>query len=158
MKNMMSQVRNSNRSFRWLVLVLTVLCTVLSGCKKPEEPVDPFVVPGNTENPNWVLTVENDMTNSMTVIVKVSFTDQPGSLAAFIGNECCGIGSYNAEVGLYWLFISPAPEPGGNVQLRFYSPDLKRIFDAKETFPFRNDDTEYGSISAPFTPSWIVAE
>ena len=43
------------------------------------------------------------------------------------------------------------------MQLRFYSPDLKRIFVAKEVFPFHND-TQLGSITEPYTPEWTVAE
>ncbi len=163
----MSQVKNSNspkggltaqRSNRWLAIGLTVLCTVfLTGCKDKEQPVNPYVDPGTTENPNWVLTVDNDMTSSMTAIVRVSFTDQPGTIAAFIGNDCCGVAEYQADYGLYWLYISPASEQGGDVLLRFYSPNLKRIFDATSTFPFRND-THLGSVSAPYTPEWEVAK
>ena len=151
---MMLQVKNSNESNRLFIAGLTVLCTVLlAGCKSQ----DPTEDPGDVENPNWVISVENDMTASMTAIVKVSFTDQAGTLAAFIGDECCGIAEYKAEYGLYWLYISPASEAGGNVQLRFYSPDLKRIFNATSTFPFRND-TQLGSVSEPYTPSWTVTK
>ena len=140
---------------------------LMAGCKSKEEPADPtpeqpktedpFVTPGNTENPNWVLTVENDMTSSMTAIVKVSFAKSAGTLAAFMGNECCGVANYKAEDDLYWLYISPATEAGGDVQLRFYSPELKRIFQAKATFPFRNDD-HLGSVAEPYTPEWEVAK
>ena len=136
----------------WLIAALLV---VLAGCKGKEQPVDPYVDPGTTENPNWVITVENDMTASMTAIVKVSFAQNEGVLAAFIGNDCCGIGEYID--GLYWLYISPASEGGGNVQLRFYSPDLKRIFEAKETFSFVND-AQKGTVSEPYTPEWTEAK
>lgn len=170
MRNMISQVKNFNksnssksgltvkRSVRLLAVAgLTVLCTVLFGCKdKNNEPEDP-TVPGTTENPHWAVTVDNDMTSSMTAIVKVSFAKSEGSLAAFIGNDCCAIATYNADLKLYWLYISPASEQGGNVQLRFYSPDEKRIFDATSTFPFRND-TQLGTVARPHTPSWTVAK
>ena len=147
----MKEVKIMKRNIFYLVLGLTAL--VFAGCKDKKQPVDPFVTPGTTENPNWVITVENDLSNSMTVVAKVSFTDQPGVLAAFNGNDCCGIGEYKAEYGLYWLYISPASEAGGNVQLRFYSPNLKRIFDATETFPFQNQ-VHMGSVAAPYTPTW----
>ena len=97
------------------------------------------------------------MTASMTAIVKVSFAQNEGTLAAFIGEDCCGIAEYKADYGLYWLYLSPAAETGGDVQLRFYSPDLKRIFDAASTFPFSND-TQLGSIAEPYTPEWTVAK
>ena len=54
-------------------------------------------------------------------------------------------------------YITPATEAGGEVQLKFYSPDLKRIFVAKETFTFRND-AQLGSVSEPYTPEWKVTE
>jgi hypothetical protein len=97
------------------------------------------------------------MTSSMTAVVKVSFASQSGTLAAFIGNDCCAIATYDADLKLYWLYISPASEQGGNVQLRFYSPDQKRIFDATSTFPFRND-TQLGTVASPHTPSWTIAK
>ena len=140
------------KRFFYLSLVLLV---ALTGCEKkqPVNPIDPYVDPGTTENPNWVLSVDTtDLTASMTAIVKVSFTDSVGTLAAFMDTTCCSIGK--DLNGLYWLFISPASEQGGNVQLRFYSPHLKRIFKAKETFPFRND-THLGSVSEPYSPEWV---
>ncbi len=147
----MLQVKNCK------VFAFCALLLIAASCKNNAEPVDPYVTPGTTENPNWQVTVENDMSASQTAVVKVSFAKSEGSLAAFIGNECCGIGKYNTEHGLYWLYISPATEAGGTVQLRFYSPELKRIFDAKETFPFRNDK-HLGSIAQPYTPEWIEAK
>ena len=146
MKNMMLLVKN----FKVLALC-SLFLVALMGC----EGGDPFTTQGKTENPNWALTVENDMTASMTAIVKVSFTTNEGTLAAFMGNECCGVAEYID--GLYWLYLSPATQEGGEVQLRFYSPDLKRIFDAIGTFPYRND-TQLGTVSEPHTPVWKAAE
>lgn len=163
MKNMMSLVRNSNssksgltakRSNRWLAIGLTAIAVSLAGCKDKS---DPFVNPGNAEDPQWVITVENDMTTSMTVIVKVAFAQQPETLAAFMGDDCCGIAKYKAEYDLYWLYISPATETEGDVQLRFYSPELKRVFVSSENIPFRSND-HLGTIAAPFTPAWKVME
>ena len=153
----MSQVRNSNRPKAGLtaiaVSLLTVLTVFLTGC----ENTDPYVNPGDTPDPHWVITVENDMTSSMTVIVKVSFAEQAGTLAAFIGNDCCAVTtSVDFVDGLYYLYISPSAQ-GEDVQLKFYSPNLKRIFEAKETFHFVNDD-RLGSPSAPYTPTWTVAK
>lgn len=135
-----------------------VLCAVLllaAGCKDSDkEPVNPYVIPGNTPDPQWQVTVDNDMTSSMTVIADIPFAKSAGTLAAFIGDDCCGIAEYNDEVGLYWLYISPADDANDNVQLKFYSPKLKRIFVSSLTF--RNDE-HLGSVSAPYTPAWKVA-
>ena len=143
----MLQVRNYS---------LIVLCAVLfASCEQK----DPYVNPGNVEDPQWKITVDtNDMTASMTAIVKVSFTGKQGTLAAFMGDDCGGIADYID--GLYYLYISPSANGGSvlaNVQLQFYSPDLKRVFVSKQTFPFVNDGNQ-GSVSAPFTPEWEVAK
>ena len=149
MRNMMLQVRNLSKIFLCAVLLLA------AGCKDKEQPVNPYVDPGTTENPNWVLTVDTtDLTVSMTAIVKVSFAQSEGSLAAFMGNDCCGVADYID--GLYHLYLSPANETT-DVQLRFYSPDLKRIFVATEEIPFRND-ANLGSIAEPYTPEWKVTK
>ncbi len=150
MRNMMSQVRSCKLKAKGLWLIATLL-VALAACES-----DPFVNPGATENPNWVVTVENDPTSSMTAIVKVSFAANEGILAGFMGDECCGIAEYKADLGLYTLYLSPAPETGEDIQLRFYSPDLKRIFVAPETLPFRNDAI-IGSVAEPYTPAWKVA-
>jgi len=141
----MSQVRNWSK----LSIILAVLL-LAAGCKNS----DPFVDPGDTPDPHWVVTVENDMTASMTGVVRVSFAPNEGTLAAFMGEECCGVADYID--GLYHLYLSPANETT-DVQLRFYSPDQKRIFDATSTFPFRND-IQLGTVANPQTPSWTVAK
>ena len=110
----MLQVRNFSK------IALCVALLLVAGCKGKDEPVeptpeqtqteDPFVTPGNTEDPHWVRTVENDMSSSMTAIVKVSFAAQPGTLAAFMGNDCCGVGS--ADNLDYDLLLVCANWPG----------------------------------------------
>ena len=148
MRNMMLLERNCK-----ILALCSLFLVALVGCKD-KEPENPYVDPGTTENPQWKITVDTtDMTSSMTAIIQVSFAKSEGTLAAFMGNECCGIGEYID--GLYWLYISPATDKGSEVQLRFYSPELKRIFEADSTFPFRND-TQLGSVSEPSSPGWEV--
>ena len=155
MRNMMSLVKRWSKSpiFNFQFAIILAVLLIGAGCENSA----PVVNPGDTPNPNWKLTVENDMTSSMTVIVKVSFAEQAGTLAAFIGDDCCAVTtSVDFVDGLYYLYISPSAQ-GEDVQLKFYSPDLKRIFEAKETFPFVNDD-RLGSVSQPYTPEWTVAK
>ena len=132
-----------------------VLCSMLllaAGCK---DNYDPFNDQGNTEDPQWVITADNNLPSSLTAVVRVSFAQQKGTLAAFMGEECCGIADYID--GLYWLYVSPAGDTNTNIQLRFYSPELKRIFVATETIPFR-DNAIIGDVEDPFTPSWTVKQ
>ena len=140
----------------FVALSVCILCSVfctLTGCENP----DPYVNPGVTPNPNWVITVENDMTSSMTAVVKVSFAQSEGILAAFIGSDCCGVTTpENYNEGRYNLYISPSAQ-GEDIQLKFYSPDLKRIFVAKQTFKYINND-RLGSPDSPYTPDWKVME
>jgi hypothetical protein len=155
MRNMMSLVKRWSKSpisnFQFAIILAVLL--IAAGCENS----DPFVNPGDTPNPNWALTVEDDLMSSMTVIVKVSFAEKEGILAAFIGDDCCGVtSSENYIDGRYNLFISPS-EQGEDVQLKFYSPDLKRIFVAKNTFKYVNND-HLGSPSNPYTPEWTVAK
>ena len=155
MRNMMSLVKRWNKSpiFNFQFAIILAVLLIGAGC----ENTDPFVDPGNTPNPEWTLTVENDPASSMTAVVKVSFTDQEGILAAFIGDDCCGVtSSENFVDGLYYLYISPS-EKGDKVQLKFYSPDLKRIFTSTETFLFVNE-SNLGNVAEPYTPNWTVAK
>lgn len=151
MKNMMLQVKNSKllANGLWLIALLFV---VLVGCEQK----DPYVNPGDTPDPKWTITVDTtDMTTSMTAIVQVAFAKTQGTLAAFMGDDCCGVAEYIE--GLYWLYISPAANSNANVVLKFYSPDLKRIFVASPSFPFVNDGQK-GTVAAPFTPEWAEAK
>ena len=140
----MSQAKNSNRLF---LACLTAIAILFAGCKDKK---DPFVDPGKTADPQWAITVENDMSSSMTVVVDVTIPDAEGILAAFIGEECCGIAS--STEGLYMLYIS-APEAGSTVTLKFYSPSLRRIYTAKETLAYKADEI-IGSVDSPYTPTW----
>ena len=155
MKNMMSLVKRWSKSpiFNFQFAILLAVLLIGAGCENS----DPVVNPGDTPNPNWELTVENDLMSSMTAIVKVSFAEKEGILAAFIGDDCCGVASSENYIeGRYHLYISPS-EQGDDVQLKFYSPDLKRIFVAKKTFKYTNDD-RLGTVDAPYTPEWTVAK
>ena len=95
MRNMMLQAKNCSK------IILCAVLLLAAGCKDRNVPVNPYVTPGNTENPGWVINVENNMTASMTAIVKVSFAQNEGTLAAFIGEACCGIAEYKADAFLF---------------------------------------------------------
>ena len=91
----MSLVKRWSKSpiFNFQFAILLAVLLIGAGCENS----DPVVNPGDTPNPNWVLTVENDLMSSMTVIVKVSFAEKEGILAAFIGDDCCGVTSLRSR-------------------------------------------------------------
>lgn len=63
---------------------------------------------------------------------------------------------YSENELIQWANLGAATDAGWDVQLKFYSPSLKRIFNASTTFAFSND-TQLGSIAEPYTPSWNAA-
>ena len=148
---MMVQVKNAKHSLLIgrICVGLMLLCMVV-GCQS-----DPFVDPGDTPDPQWAVSAGSDLTASMQAIFEVSFAKSQGTLAAFVGDECCGVTKASDYVdGLYYIVIT-APKTEGEVQLCFYSPELKRIFLANETFSFVNNFT-LGTPSEPFKPTWKV--
>ena len=181
MKNMMSQVKNSNksnrpkfgltakRSYRLFIAGLTVLCTVLlTGCKG-KNAADAII--GSADKPVWTAPVDYDMTSSVTAIVRIDLSSlytaeqlaaanyaqaEDDELAAFCGDSCLGVGAYQKDHDAYWLYIT-APVSGAEVTLKHYSSALKHIYLAEETYPFRTDD-RLGSASTPLLPKWKVAE
>ena len=131
------------------LLSLSLIAGGLTGCKDKNEPYAPRQV----DDPQWEVTVENDPNLSMVAVISVTGIEStaPGTLAAFMGDDGCGIAT--CINGLYRLYISPATGDGSDVQLRFYSPELKLIFEAVETFPYHND-ANLGTTAEPYTPSW----
>ena len=156
MRNMMLQVKNSNRSHRpqvgltaLAVSLLTALAVCFASCDKKNDPVQP-ASGTSSDRPAWVVPDSYDMTSSMTAIVKVNVAaaNENDLLAAFSGEDCVGV--TQPQSGLCFLFISG---PAESIQLRFYSGEQKKIYTAKQTFPFVND-TQLGTVSKPYTPEW----
>ena len=176
MKNMTLPAKNSNRSKtglttqwsnRLLIAVLTVLTVFAAGCKK-EEP-ETFI--SNVSRPTWTAPEASDITSSMTAVVKVDLAAQyPETakdfvledndlLAAFSGETCLGV--VQPQEGLFFLYIAGPNDqsPMTNdqlVTLRYYSAHYKNLFEAKDAFPFRNDD-HLGTVAEPLIPQFVVA-
>jgi len=146
------------------------LMLIAAGCKD-KNPVEPELKPitGNTETPSWTAPESYDMTASMTAVVKVDLsqtypqqvakeewkTGEGDLLAAFSGETCVGVDTLEADrTDLFFLYIAGLNE-GNNedIQLRYYSKQLKNIFTATELIPFRND-AQKGSVSEPYSPEF----
>ena len=157
MKNMMLPAKSCS----------TILCALLllaAGCKKdpgtdPENPQKNLN--GDVARPTWTVQEDYDYTSSMTAVIKVeklndqtvndSVVNDSDLLAAFIGEECRGIATYDS--GLFYLYIAG---PGEAVTLRYWSAHYKNLF-AAEPIPFVND-TQVGSTAEPYKPNWVVAK
>lgn len=160
MKNMTLPAKNSNRL---LIAVLSVLTVFFAGCKDKNAPES---FNGNVARPTWTAPEASDITSSMTAVVKVDLAAQyPETakdfvledndlLAAFSGETCLGVAQ--PQEGLFFLYIA-APVTGNpsSVTLRYYCAHYKNLFEAKDAFPFRNDD-HLGTVAEPFKPAYLI--
>ena len=147
-----------------IVLGTWLLCTFV-GCKDTNSPES---FNGNVARPAWATSSNYDFTSSMTAVVKVDLKAQYPNLAAdfvlsendllgaFADEQCLGIAEL--KEGYFFMYINgPVTENPSAVTLRYYSAFYKNLFEAKDAFPFRNDD-HLGTTAAPFVPALVVVE
>ena len=143
-------------------ILLCALLLLAAGCKK-EEQNTPETFVSDKARPTWTVPEAPDMTSSMTAVIKVDlkaqYPDQAADfvldandlLAAFQGETCLGIA--DLQDGLFYLYIAGVnDEP---ITLRYYSAHYKNQFEAKDAFPFVNDD-HLGTVAAPYIPAFVV--
>ena len=167
MKNMTSPAKSCS-------ILLCALLLLAAGCKKDEQNA-PETFVSDKARPTWTAPEAPDMTSSMTAVVKVDlkaqYPDQAADfvldandlLAAFQGETCLGIAE--PQDGLFYLYIaspasSSANDPTSNseaVSLRYYSAHYKNLFEAKDAFPFVNDD-HLGTVAEPLIPTFVVVK
>ena len=146
-----------------MVIASCALLLFAAGCKKDgQNAPDSFI--GDVASPTWTVPEAYDYTSSMTAVVKVDLKAQyPGKaadwqlndndiLAAFSGDNCVGASSPNE--GLFFLTIVDAEK---NITLRYYSVQYKNLFEARDVFPFHNDD-HLGTIAEPLVPTFVVVK
>ena len=143
-------------SFSVAVLVL------FSGCKDKNAPES---FNGNVARPTWTAIEVPDMTSSMTAVIKVDLAaqypdiakdfvlDSNDLLAAFSGETC--LGTAEPQDGLFYLFVVGLNNDP--VTLRYYSAHYKNLFEAKDAFPFVNDD-HLGTVAEPLVPAFVVVK
>ena len=167
MKNILSPAKSCS-------ILLCALLLLAAGCKKEEQNA-PETFVSDKARPTWTAPEVTDMTSSMTAVVKVDLAaqypdkaadfvlDGNDLLAAFSGETCLGIAQL--QDGLFFLYIaSPISNSNGDptsnseaVTLRYYSAHYKNLFEAKDAFPFVNDD-HLGTVSAPLIPTFVVVK
>ncbi len=142
-----------------------VLLVLFSGCKNKEQDPETFV--SNKTRPAWTAPEKFDPTSSMTAVVKVDLKAQYPSIAAdFVLNENDLLGAFAEEQclgvaqlqeGYFFIYINSPAESSSQVTLRYYSAFYKNLFEAKDAFPFKNDDI-LGTIADPYIPSLAVVK
>ena len=154
------------RSFSILLLTAALCFASCDDKNKPTPTPTEQDLYGNAARPTWTAIEVPDMTASMTAVIKVqklagvaipdSCVGGNDVLAAFSGETCLGIAQ--PQDGLFFLFVaSPVTGNPSSVTLRYYSAHYKNLFEAKDAFPFINDD-HLGTIAEPFKPAFVVAK
>ena len=154
------------KSFIFALCSLSMaLLLLFSGCKNKEQDPETFV--SDMARPVWTAPEKSDMTSSMTAVVKVDLKAQFPSIAAdFVLNENDLLGAFAEEQclgvaqlqeGYFFIYINSPAESSSQVTLRYYSAFYKNLFEAKDAFPFKNDDI-LGTIADPYIPALVVVE
>ena len=154
------------KSFIFALCSLSMVMLLLfSGCKNKEQDPETFV--SDKTRPVWTAPEKSDMTSSMTAVVKVDLKAQYPSIAAdfvlnendllgaFAGEQCLGVAQL--QEGYFFIYINSPAESSSQVTLRYYSAFYKNLFEAKDAFPFKNDDI-LGTIADPYIPSLVVVK
>ena len=142
-----------------------VLLVLFSGCKNKEQDPETFV--SDKTRPVWTAPEKSDITSSMTAVVKVDLKAQYPSIAAdFVLNENDLLGAFAEEQclgiaqlqeGYFFIYINSPAESSSQVTLRYYSAFYKNLFEAKDAFPFKNDDI-LGTVAEPLIPAFVVVK
>ena len=154
------------KSFIFALCSLSIVLLVLfSGCKNKEQDPETFV--SDKTRPVWTAPEKSDITSSMTAVVKVDLKAQYPSIAAdFVLNENDLLGAFAEEQclgvaqlqeGYFFIYINSPAESSSQVTLRYYSAFYKNLFEAKDAFPFKNDDI-LGTIADPYIPALVVVK
>ena len=127
-----------------MVVVLSIACGCFTACKD-EEPLP--------EQPRPVWGVEYGIytESSMTAIVVLPENLQPYAqdddmVAAFVGNECRGIGELIN--GAFYILIKGAPNEYAGISFLYYSSRNKYLYTTAPDLPFE-PDTRFGGVDEP---------
>lgn len=134
-----------------LIVGLSMFC--MESCKD-EETFTTFPQPG------WSAEFNKNYNASMTAVVSlpdnlVAYTNEKDEIAAFVGNECRGVGT--AIDGLYYVLIKGTPDEQVKVTFLYYSAANQYMYKTAIDFDFEADGT-YGTVDEPKILPLIVVE
>ena len=132
------------RSSYLAIWALAIGCVCFTGCKK-EEPLP------RQPRPVWGVEYGIYTESSMTAIVVLPDNLQPYAqdddmVAAFVGNECRGIGELIN--GAFYILIKGAPNEYAGISFLYYSSRNKYLYTTAPDIPFE-PDTRFGSVDEP---------
>lgn len=140
------------KSRQWIIPLL-VAVLLAAGCDREE------VYP-TYDQPGWVETFDGDYNASMTAVLRLPDNLAPyvaagDELAAFIGDECRGVGQQ--VDGLWYVMLKGTPDEQGMVSIRYYSAANRYLYRTAEGFEFESDGV-YGTADNPVTLSLVTQE
>jgi len=145
-----------------------LFCSIITGCSKTGDAPSAGNDNNNSNNnktypaPGWQAINAATYAYSMTAVVSIpdSLQQTVGStdeLAAFIGNECRGSGSYvergNGLKPVFYVLIKGAADEAGSVTFKYYNKKSSFMYSSGDILQFVIDDN-YGTVDAPATPGF----
>lgn len=138
--------------------ILSVLCIFLivaiAGCSK--QPVDtPEVVPTKFPPPTWKADNTGKYPATMTAVVTLPVTlagsvTENDKLAAFVNNECRGVGAIIKvnNQNLFFVLIQGLPEETNKITMRYYNNKTAYMYESTSGLTFLIDAV-YGTAENP---------
>jgi hypothetical protein len=143
------------------LLMAITLYSILSSCSKSGD--KPGENNGNTQKqypaPNWQTTDASTLAYSMTAVIAVSDSlkqtvSTGDEMAAFIGDECRGIGVYverDSATPVFYVLIKGAADESGYLSFKYYNKQSRYMYSTDEIIHFKIDDN-YGTVDDPAIP------
>lgn len=132
----------------YIIISAAIMLVVAVGCKKHH------TLP-RVPSPNWAVEDIGQYPVSMTAVVQVPASLQShlrdgDKMAAFVGDECRGIGTWvhSGGVSAFFILIHGTPAEQARISFKYYYSWKSNMY---ETEPFLDFvvDGGYGSVDAP---------
>lgn len=143
------------------LLLAIAVCSILGSCSKNSDGPD-----DNNDNtqkqypaPNWQVSDASSLAYSMTAVIAVSdslkqMVSKGDELAAFIGDECRGIGVYmerDSAGPVFFVLIKGAADESGSLSFKYYNQQSRYMYSTGNILNFEIDDN-YGTVDDPAVP------
>ncbi|QEC73786.1 hypothetical protein FSB73_21065 [Arachidicoccus ginsenosidivorans] len=144
---MMKTVVTKRKFVGHIFVAFLLICGTIASCKK-----EPAV---RKEAPNWSITSAGDYPYTMTAVVTLpemygAAPTDGDQMAAFMGEDCRGIGTLNVVGGLplYFIMIHGTAAENTSVYFLYYNATKGAIYKSKEGSKFAVDSS-FGTVDSP---------